>query len=361
MESSTKSKLIYISNDAAGYRRKGRGKGFEYLDNQGKRVTGKDDLLRIKNLRIPPAWKDVWICTNSEGHLQATGIDSRGRKQYLYHAEWTRQSQQGKFDRMIGFAKALPELRKRIEHDLRKSGWPREKVISLVITILDQTALRIGNKMYEQENGTFGVTTLKRKHMKVNGNAISFQFKAKGGIYKNTQIKGRRLTRLIRECSELQGQEVFQYLDSDGKPHPVFSHDVNSYLHEITESDFTAKDFRTWGGTVGAIELMPEALAEIELTPKRSFTICLVKKVAEKLGNTVAVCRSYYIHPSILSTAEQFSSDFEKITEKAAKKYQSLALDLSPAELTALYLIENPANDLESLLSQSLKKATAGS
>src|SRR5688500_456047 len=351
-------RLVHISVDDPGYLRKGRGKGFEYLDPQGKRLTDKDELKRIKSLRIPPAWKDVWICLNPDGHLQATGIDAKGRKQYLYHDEWTRQSQLQKFDRISGFARALPEIRRKIQNDLRKPGWPREKVLSLVLSILDQSALRIGNKMYELENGTFGITTLKRKHMKVEGDHIAFQFKGKSGIYRNTQIKGRKLTRLIRECSELPGQEVFQYLNSEGKPQPIFSQDVNAYIQEITQGDYTAKDFRTWAGTVGAIEVLPKTIAEIEASPKRSFTTCLIKKVAEKLGNTVAVCRSYYIHPSILALSERQVPDLEKLHETAAKQYPALSGDLNMAELSALYLIENTPTDLATLLQKSLR-ATA--
>lgn len=334
-------RLIYISADDPGYYRKGRGKGFEYFERGGKKLSDKSELKRISDLRIPPAWNDVWVCKDPDGHLQATGIDARGRKQYLYHEEWTKQSQLSKFDRMASFARALPEIRKKIQSNLRKEGWPREKVISLVINILDQTGLRIGNKEYELENGTFGLTTLKRKHLKVNGNAISFQFKAKGGIYRNTQIKGRKLTRLIRECSDLPGQEVFQFLDEEGKPHPIFSHDVNNYLQEITGGDYTAKDFRTWGGTVGAIELLPEAIAELEASPKRNLATSLVRKVADKLGNTVTVCRTYYIHPAILISAEQNRTGFDKLMKTAISKYTDMQNDLSECELTALYLIES--------------------
>ena len=189
-----------------------------------------------------------------------------------------------------------------------------------MLSILDQNPIRIGNKSYEIENGTFGLTTLKRKHMKVEGNEIYFQFKAKGGIYRNAQIRGKRLTRLIVECSELPGQEVFQYLDSEGKPHPIFSQDVNAYLQEITGSDFTAKDFRTWGGTVAAVEVYKDALTEIESSPKRNFTNCIVKRVAERLGNTLAVCKSYYIHPTILTLAERQQLDIDDLLSKAAKK-----------------------------------------
>ena len=318
----------------------GRGKGFVYLDQNDKPISDKEDLSRIKGLRIPPAWKNVWICKNPDGHLQATGIDARGRKQYLYHEEWNKRSLANKFDRMPGFAKALPDIRKKIESDLRKEGWPREKVISLVLSILDQCALRIGNKAYEQENGTYGITTLKRSHLKVNGNNISFQFKAKGGIYRNTLIKGKRLTRLIRECSEIPGQEVFQYLDNEGNRHPVFSQDVNSYLQEISGGDYTAKDFRTWSGTVGGVELLPEALEEMKEFPKRNLAKCLVNQVAEKLGNTAAVCRAYYIHPSILAVADAYGPDLDDLLKRASSAYRDLKDKLSDAELMALYLIE---------------------
>ena len=192
--------------------------------------------------------------------------------------------------------------------------------------------------------------------MKVNGNEIYFQFKAKGGIYRNAQIRGKKLTRLIVECSELPGQEVFQYLDNEGKPHPIFSHDVNAYLQEITGSDYTAKDFRTWGGTVSTIELLHETLDELQSTPRRNLTNCLVKKVAERLGNTVAVCKSYYIHPTVLLLAERSQIDEETLLAKASKAYTELESDLSKSELIALYLIENTSTDLETLLKKSIQQ-----
>lgn len=335
------SRLVHVSTDDAGYRRKGRGKGFEYFDEKGKKITSKDQLDRIIRLRIPPAWKNVWISPNPDGHLQATGVDSRGRKQYLYHDEWNKQSQINKFDRMADFARVLPNLRKRISQDLRKEGCPREKVISLVISILDQNSLRIGNKMYESENGTYGITTLKRKHLKVEDDGISFQFKAKGGLSSKTKIRGKKLTRLILECSELPGQEIFQYQDEEEKIHPVFSNDVNEYIREITGGEYTAKDFRTWSGTVWALALFPEALAEMELTKNKSLGTNIVRKVAEKLGNTIAVCRAYYIHPAILTISEMEATEFDKLEERASSKYKELKDELSHSELTALYLIEN--------------------
>ena len=333
-------KLTHSTVNEPGYRRKGRGKGFEYFDDRGQKIADQDALERINALRIPPAWQDVWICANPDGHLQATGIDARKRKQYLYHVEWNERSNANKFDRMADFAKVLPALRKRMQNDLRKEGWPREKVIALIVSLLDQFSLRIGNKVYEQQNATYGVTTLKGKHLKSDGNDLVLQYKAKGGKYRKIRIRSKKLSRLILECSELPGQEVFQYLDSEGNPHPVFSQDVNAYLQEISEGSYTAKDFRTWGGTVWAIELLPVALAEIAEHPKRNLIPCIVKHVAEKLGNTVAICKAYYIHPAILTLAESGEVDLDKIYGKAQKALAELVNDLSRDELIALYVIE---------------------
>ncbi|MDQ3016687.1 MAG: DNA topoisomerase IB [Bacteroidota bacterium] len=334
-------KLIHVTADDPGFRRKGFGKGFAFFDDEGKKVHSKEDLTRIRLLRIPPAWKNVWVSANPDGHLQATGIDARGRKQYLYHEEWSRRSHINKFDRMANFAKVLPDLRKKIQLDLRKPGWPREKVVSLVISILDQSGIRIGNKMYEQENGTYGLTTLKRKHLKVHNGTVTFEFKGKSNLFHKMPIHGKKLTRLILECSEIPGQEVFQYLDETGYRHPVFSQDVNSYLQEISGGDYTAKDFRTWGGTVWAIELFPEALAELELNPKRKMLTALVSRVAEKLGNTIAVCRSHYIHPVMLDMTNKKEHNFEELYSSAKSKYNGLGENLSRHELVALYLIED--------------------
>ena len=333
--------LVHVSSDDPGYTRKGRGKGFTYFDEHGKKISSKEELDRIKKLRIPPAWKNVWICPRPNGHLQATGIDSRGRKQYLYHSIWTEKSNLDNFDRMEGFAKALPDIRKSIERDLRKKEWPREKVLALIVSILDVTSIRIGNKAYEQENGTFGLTTLRRKHLKKNGNSIKFEFKAKGGIFRTTEIKGKRISRLIKECSELPGQEVFRYMDDEGKTHPIYSQDVNQYLQDISKGEYTAKDFRTWGGTVAAIEMFPEAIAEMENSKNKSLEKNIVRKAAEKLGNTVAVCRAHYIHPIILQTACRDTFNHEALKNQSKSKYKKLSHHLGEYELMALYLIEN--------------------
>lgn len=333
-------RLTHVTADHPGYARKKRGKGFSYLDTNGAIITDKEVIERIAALRIPPAWRDVWICTNPEGHLQATGVDSRGRKQYLYHEEWTRRSNLKNFDRMAGFAKSLPGMRKVINGALRKQGWPREKVIALVISILDQSGIRIGNKAYETQNGTYGLTTLRRKHLTVEKGQIIFEFKAKGGIYRKMTIRNKRLSRLIKECSELPGQEIFRFEDDEGNTRPVFSQDVNAFIQEISEGDYTAKDFRTWNGTVGAIELFQDTLTEKGSTGTKTFITALVRKVAEKLGNTMAVCKAHYIHPCMLKLAEKTDVVLEDILAKASVAYPDLKDDLDANELAALYLIE---------------------
>jgi DNA topoisomerase-1 len=333
-------RLVHTNADDPGYHRKGRGKGFEYFDKNAK-MTDRDTLARIQALRIPPAWKDVWVSKNPDGHLQATGIDARGRKQYLYHPEWTNSRSGNKFSRMAEFAKTLPALRGQLQKDLNKAGWPREKVIALIISILDRHMLRVGNKSYEQENGTYGVTTLRQKHLKSEGGRLVLEFKGKSGVYGNIWIQSKKLARLIRECSELPGHEVFQYLDEEGNRHPVFSQDVNDYLQEHAGADFTAKDFRTWGGTVWSMELFPEALAKIAASPNRKLLPTLVKRVAEKLGNTIAVCKAYYIHPVIFSFAEKINPDFDKLAERSETRYAELKDKLSKHELMALYAIES--------------------
>jgi DNA topoisomerase-1 len=332
--------LIYKSAEDPGFKRIHKGRGFQFLDENGKKITDPEILQRIKSLVIPPAWKNVWISPEPEGHVQVRGIDARGRTQYKYHPEWNRMSLVKKFDRMAAFAKALPSIRRKVNSTLNKDGWPREKVIALIISILDQTSIRIGNKIYEKENGTYGLTTLRRKHLKISENGISFEFNAKGGLYRKVKIRGKKITRLIQECSELKGHEVFRYLDENGKSLPIYSQDVNEYLKEISGEAFTAKDFRTWGGTVGALELYPEALAEKAIFVKRSLQICLVKKVAQRLGNTVKICREYYIHPSILNSADQQDFDSVKLLVLATKKYPELSAQLKPSELIALYIIE---------------------
>jgi DNA topoisomerase-1 len=309
-------KLEHVSVNDTGYTRQRRGKGFAYFD-QGKKITDQNIIYRINNLRIPPNWKNVWICRKENGYLQSTGFDARGRKQYLYHWGWTKLQQDWKFDKMLEFGKALPSIRSTIESDLKKSGWPKEKVLALIVSILDETFLRIGNKIYKETNDSYGLTTLRRKHLTIQNGAIIFSFKGKSNVYHEIKIENRRFARLVAKCSELPGHEVFRYLTEDGKSMPVNSHDINEYLKEISGSSFTSKDFRTWGGTILAVKKFEEAEEEIKQNKKLNLKRAIIKKVAQELGNTIAVSEKYYIHPKVLEllTKEDFSPDAIKIRE----------------------------------------------
>lgn len=305
--------LIHVSLDEPGFTRKRKGKSFAYYDCHQQRITDKEVIERIKGLGIPPMWGKVWICPLPNGYLQATGLDARKRKQYVYHPLWTQYQQSSKFLKLSEFAHALPGIRATIVKNLRKQGWKREKVLSLVLAILDEHYLRVGNRRYFQENETHGLTTLRRKHLVAQGRNIAISFKGKSHKLNNVQIRNPRLRKLVIACSELKGYELFKYLDESGKMIPVDSKDVNEFLREITGQDFTSKFFRTWGGTVLAVKNFPKAMERKQQNPRIKLEHEIVKQVADELNNTVAVCRTYYIHPTVLlSLNEDFSpSDFD--------------------------------------------------
>jgi DNA topoisomerase I len=292
--------LRYVSDGMPGISRRRAGKGFSYRDPDGRAITAPRELARIRALAVPPAWTGVWICPDPRGHLQATGRDARGRKQYHYHNEWRAIRDAHKFDRILIFARALPQIRARIDADLRRHGLPREKVLATVVRLLETTLIRVGNAEYARENKSFGLTTIRHRHVEINGSTIAFEFRGKGGKVHKVSTRDRRLARIVRACHELPGQELFQYLDDDGVRRDVDSADVNAYLQEVTGEPFTAKDFRTWAGTV----LASLALSEFErfdtqAAAKRNITRA-IEDVSNHLGNTVAVCRKSYIHPAIL-------------------------------------------------------------
>jgi len=297
--------LVHSSDEYPGFKRKKHGKGFTYLDKGGQRITDKIVLKRLKQLTIPPMWSDVWICPLPHGYLQATGKDIKGRKQYIYHDEWRMKRQQNKFEKLEDFAKELPLIRKEVEKQLRRKGWPRKKVIALVIGILDETYSRIGNQHYLQANGTYGLTTLRRKHMQIDKEGIHFEYKAKSQKMRKINILNKRFVKLIKECSELSGYEIFRYREKPGKTTPVDSTDVNQFLQNITREDFTSKNFRTWGGTILAIKKYPEALLKKKNNPRIKLRRAIVKEVAKELGNTIAVSEKYYIHPTVLDALDE--------------------------------------------------------
>ena len=261
-EAAEEAGLKYVNDDRPGYSRRAKGKDFDYLDTEGKTIRDEQRLLRIKRLAIPPAWTDVWICPSSNGHIQATGRDARGRKQYRYHERWREVRDENKFDRLAQFAKALPNIRRRVARDLKLPDLPRQKVLATIVRLLERTFIRIGNEEYARDNKSFGLTTLKNRHVKVKGARVLFRFKGKSGRQHEVDVTDRRVAKIIAKCQDLPGQDLFQYLEKDGEVGDVTSQDVNDYLRQIAGEDFTAKDFRTWGGTV---------LAAIALSKQEEF------------------------------------------------------------------------------------------
>ena len=291
--------LVYVHDTDPGIRRRKAGRGFIYVDVHGRRIQDARTLDRIAKLVIPPAWSDVWICPDACGHIQATGRDQRRRKQYVYHPDWRAHRDESKYGRMVAFGRALPKLRARVERDLARRGLPREKVLAAVVRVMQDTSIRIGNDEYAEANGSFGVTTLRKRHVDVHGAGAVFEFRGKGGKQHRTGIRDRRLAAVLRRCEELPGQRLFQYVDHDGHRHAIGSHDVNDYIRAATGGLFTAKDFRTWAGTLRCAQALAHAgQAENEGHAKRIVAAC-VKQVAASLGNTPAVCRSSYIHPAV--------------------------------------------------------------
>lgn len=295
--------LHYVDDSQPGLsRRKLRGK-FQYFDSHGQRLTGADEIQRINALAIPPAYTDVWICADPKGHLQATGRDARGRKQYRYHPRWREVRDSDKYSRLQQFGNALPKLRKQLQAQVDAPGFNREKVLATVVLLLDATLIRVGNSQYARDNRSYGLTTLRTRHVDIKGSEIQFQFRGKSGVEHQVSIKDRRLATVLKRCLELPGQNLFQYLDENGERRTVSSTDVNAYLHSLTGADFTAKDYRTWAGSALALAVLRELAWQPESDAKR-HVVEMVKNVARQLGNTPAVCRKCYIHPAVL---EHFS------------------------------------------------------
>lgn len=292
--------LRYAMDDRPGISRRPGAKGFDYFDPDGKPVTDKSTLARIKALGLPPAWTDVWICPMANGHLQATGRDVRGRKQYRYHANWRSVRDEIKFARMVAFGKALKKIRARVDRDLRKRGLPREKVLATVVRLLETTLIRVGNDEYAKQNHSFGLTTMRDRHAKINGAKIGFEFRGKSGKWHTIYVEDRRLARIVQNCRDIPGQELFQYYDFEGKRQSIDSSDVNDYLREITGQDFTAKDFRTWAGTVCALMAFTAMRPCESQSHAKQNVSAAIKAVAEQLGNTPTVCRKYYVHPAVI-------------------------------------------------------------
>lgn len=295
-----RSGLRHSSDDRPGIRRRRAGRGFSYRTPDGRHLTDAATLGRIRALAIPPAWTDVWICPDPNGHLQATGRDARGRKQYRYHPRWRRRRDADKFARMAAFARALPRIRRACDHDLARPGLPREKVVAAVVRLLELTLIRVGNDEYARLNRSFGLTTLRDRHATVQGSAVRFRFRGKSGRTHEVDIRDPRLASLVRRCQELPGQELFQYVDADGGVHDITSTDVNDYLRAVSGDDFTAKDFRTWAGTVLAYRALRSLDPADGEGGRRHDVVRAMEQTAEQLGNTPTVARSSYVHPAVI-------------------------------------------------------------
>jgi DNA topoisomerase-1 len=301
LESAKSAGLRYVSDHDRGIHRVRRGKSFSYVDFARKPVKGAETLHRIHSLVIPPAWEQVWICPDASGHIQAVGVDQRGRKQYRYHPRWREVRDETKYEHLVAFGKKLPKIRRQVQRDMRAPGLPREKVVATVIRLLETTLIRVGNEEYAKENHSFGLTTMHDKHVAVKAGSIHFEFRGKSGVQHAIDLQDRKLAKIIRSCQHLPGHELFQYVDAQDTRHTISSDDVNDYLHATAGNEFTAKDFRTWAGTVlAAMALQEFERFDSEAQAKRNL-VAAIESVAKKLGNTKTVCRKCYIHPAVMS------------------------------------------------------------
>lgn len=322
--------LRYVSDTSPGYRRKRTGTSFSYFDKDGARITNKDIVRRIKAIGIPPAYDAVWICPSPNGHIQATGLDARGRKQYRYHAKWRELRDQNKYEHIMKFAAVLPLLRRRVAADMKRQGLAREKVLATVVSLLEKTLIRVGNAEYASLNKSYGLTTMRRKHVAITGDTLRFEFTGKSGKHWKLKVEDKRIAAILKRCADIPGHELFKYLDDDGKPHTVDSGDVNAYIKEIAAQDFTAKDFRTWAGTVLAALALSEFEKYDNQTQAKRNVVAAIEEVAKQLGNTPAICRKCYIHPEVLSA--YMSGDLVKmiegtIADKFKRQYARLSAD----------------------------------
>lgn len=340
MSSAKDAGLTYVSRHRAGFGRRRKGsKAFSYIDTVGKPMRDPEHLARIKSLVIPPAWTQVWICPSPRGHIQVTGKDARGRLQYRYHPQWRQVRDQAKYGRMMAFGKALPKLRRRVSRDLGRPGLPKEKVVATVIKLLEKTLIRVGNDEYAKSNKSYGLTTIHNKHVTVNGSKMHFEFKGKSGVEHAIDLSDRRLAKVVRQCQELPEQELFEYVDDCGKRHDITSSDINDYLHQVTGDEFTAKDFRTWSGTVLAAIALQEFEAFDTNTQAKRNVVAAIETVARRMGNTKAVCRKCYIHPAVIDTYLD-GSLAKLLKERVEAKLRKSIGTLRPEEAAVMALLQ---------------------
>jgi DNA topoisomerase-1 len=330
--------LRYVSDERPGIRRKKVGKGFSYVRPDGSKLTGPDALKRIKALAIPPAWTDVWICPFPDGHIQATGRDAKGRKQYRYHPLFREVRESTKYERVVAFADALPSIRDTVREHMALRGLPREKVLATVVHLLETTLIRVGNDDYARQNNSYGLTTLKNRHASVDGNEVRFRFTGKGGKQWSLRVRDRRIAKIIKACQELPGQELLQYIDEQGSCQDVTSTDVNEYLKAITGKDITAKDFRTWAGTVLAAMTLSELQSFDSAAQAKRNLRSAIEKVSARLGNTPTICRKCYIHPEVLNSYMDGNLVLE-IKSQVESELRSAVEDMKPEEAAVLALL----------------------
>ncbi|MEP6676383.1 MAG: DNA topoisomerase IB [Ferruginibacter sp.] len=319
--------LVYVQDTQPGIARIKKGKAFDYVLNR-TRIKSDEELKRIKSLVIPPAWENVWICVLENGHLQATGLDVKKRKQYRYHPLWNTLRNHTKFYRMHEFGKILPTIRLQLEKDLSLPGLPQEKVLALVVSLMERTHIRIGNNAYEKLYGSFGLTTLKDKHVNVNGSSVKFTFKGKKGVDHDITIRNKKLSKLVQQCRDIPGKELFQYYDQEGQRHSIDSGMLNNYIKTISGADFTAKDFRTWAGTIQAFLAFKELGFVETVTETKKKVVEALDMVSKELGNTRTVCKKYYVHPSIIEMYEN------KTLAKYIEQLDEIQVDDNKADLT---------------------------
>jgi len=362
--------LVYVNPEMPGLRRVRQGKAFRYKDAQGGWLRDADEISRIRSLAIPPAYEEVWICPLPNGHLQATGLDARGRKQYRYHVGWRALKDEAKFERLEAFGKALPRIRARVARDLaapvrgRAATLAREVVLAAIVRLLDTTYLRVGNEEYAASNGSFGLTTLRNQHAAVSGGALKLRFRGKSGVMHEARVDEPRIAQIVRRCQQLPGQELFQYVGEDGEPHGISSTDVNAYLRSASGDDFTAKDFRTWHGTVQALELTRIACNENAASESVRYSAKeILGAVARQLGNTPAVCKKAYVHPAVLDLGTRLSGDAMAITSiwsRLSGTRPTRRLQAAEARLLAFlrqHRLRGPARDGSSTGPQAARKS----
>lgn len=331
--------LRYVSDAMPGIRREKKGDEYQYFKPNGKQITNENELKRIKGLGIPPAYTDVWICPDPDGHLQATARDAKGRKQYRYHKRWREVRDENKYERMIAFGQALPQIRARIAKDMSLPGLPRQKVLATVIKLLEMTLIRVGNEEYARDNKSFGLTTMRDRHVKIEGSEVQFHFKGKSGKTHSISIKDRKLASIVKRCRDIPGYELFQYIDEDGNHQTIDSADVNAYLQEITGQEFTAKDFRTWAGTTVAALALQEFGEFDNKTQAKKNVVQAIEQASKRLGNTPAICRKCYVHPGVID-AYLDGTMLEALKQRAEETLSESLHDLSPEEAAVIGLLQ---------------------